>query len=67
MEVKNAPLENIGIIFKDEKGLHQFGMTPEQNLALRSFILEMSKKQPLVKMSEAYDLVLKSKVKKMKE
>lgn len=66
MEVKSANFENIGIIFKDENGLHQFGMTPEQNLALRAFLLEMSKKSPLVKMGAEYDLVLKSKVKKMK-
>lgn len=55
------------IVKQEEDGsIVQFAMSPQQKIMLTAFLSSISKETPLVKMSEKYNLVLKSTVKKFK-
>lgn len=68
MEIKEHPTGQVSLVSQDEKGnIFQLGMTNNQYAALQVFVAQLTKEKPFTKMSDEYNLVLKSKVKKMKK
>ena len=68
MEIKEHPTGQVSLVSHDEKGnIFQLGMTNDQYAALQVFVAQLTKEKPFTKMSEEHNLVLKSKVKKMKK
>ena len=56
----------IGFITTENGRIIQLGMAKEMHAIITQFIAVYSKENPLVKMGEEYDLVLKSTVKTVK-
>ena len=56
----------IALITTDNGRIVQLAMTTEQHRALSMVLSSMTKEEPLVKMGEDHDLVLKSTVKTFK-
>lgn len=68
MEIKEHPTGKISLVSQDEKGnIFQLGMTSDQYAALQIFVANLTKEKPFTKMGEEHNLVLKTKVKKMKK
>ena len=68
MEIKEHPTGQVSPVSQDEKGnIFQLGMTNDQYAALQVFVAQLTKEKPFTKMCEEHNLVLKSKVKKMKK
>ena len=66
MNIRQLPQNRFGIVQEQPDGrLVQFAMTELQTSMLSEFLVSLSQTKPLVKLSEKYDLVPKSKVKKM--
>jgi hypothetical protein len=57
----------IGLITTDNGRIVQLAMTEEQNTTIQFLIGLLSQKEPLIKMDEEHDLVLKSTVKNYKK
>ena len=63
---KTAPTGQVALVMMDDDGrICQLAMSMAQHLALQAFVSQISKDEKLVKMGSEYDLVPKSKVKKM--
>lgn len=61
------PVGDIGLIQELEDGrVVQIGLKHNQNKMLQMFLANLSKQSPLMKMPEAFDVVLRSDVKVMK-
>ena len=60
---------NIGLVQQLADGrIIQLGLTPLQTGMLNAFLVQLSKEtQPIMRMSEKYDLVLKSSVKVLRK
>jgi hypothetical protein len=61
VKFERAEIGNIYLVQETEDGrIRQIGLTTEQNRVLQILLASLSKEQPLVQMSEDFDLVLKS-------
>ena len=68
VQFERTKIGNLAIVQETEDGrIRQIGLTEEQSKQLQFYCGLISKNQPLVRMGEEYDLVLKSEVARMKK
>lgn len=68
MKIETVEVGTVALIQQTEDGrILQLAMTTEQSKMLQIFLATISQGQPLIRMSDDHDLVLKSSLKKSKK
>ncbi len=59
----NTKTDEVSLVQNSKSGrIIQIALSPEQHLLLQSFVATISKLNPVIQMSDDYDLILKSDV-----